>query len=139
MAKSKIGLEFSGFDEMIERLDKADGDIKGAVEECLTAAEQTVAGKLHSDMKRHHRSGRTEKAIIDDAQVKWEGTTASISVGFDLKNGGLPSVFLMYGTPRMPKDQKVYNDVYGSATKKEVAKLQEEAVKRRLTEALGGG
>ena len=32
MAKNKIGLEFSGFEELIERLDASGGDVKEAVE-----------------------------------------------------------------------------------------------------------
>ena len=40
------------------------------------------------------------------------------------KVGGLPSIFLMYGTPRMKKDSKVYNAVYGKKTMDEVSMIQ---------------
>lgn len=138
MKKVKLGLEFTGFEEMMERIEKSEGDVKSAVEESLQAAGEIIADKLHVDMKKHRRSGKTEESILDDSKVKWEGTMASISVGFDIKNGGLPSVFLMYGTPRKPKDQKLYNDIYGTRTQKEIAKLQEEVLKKQLSKALGG-
>lgn len=137
MAK-KFGIQFDGFTELMENFDKLGGDLKAVSEDCLRAAHEIVTPKLHADMTRHHRTGDTEKSIIDTANVDWDGTTASIDVGFDLKHGGMPSIYLMYGTPRMPKDTKLYNDIYGSAVKKQISTKQEEILQNAIRRRLGG-
>ena len=138
MGKNKIGLEVKGFDELIERLEVSGGNVRETVEDCLKVAHSTVTPKLHSDMKKHHRTGRTEEAIIDKSKIEWQGMTATVEVGFDLKNGGMASVYLMYGTPRIPKDTKLYNDVYGSKIKKEIAEKQEVIFQKAMSKLIGG-
>ena len=136
--KTKFGIQFEGFNELLSNFDKLGGDLKDVTTKCLEAAHSIVTPKLHEDMARHHRTGKTEESIVDVANVKWEGTTASVDVGFDLKKGGMPSIFLMYGTPRMPKDTKLYNDIYGSAVKKQIAQTQEEILQSAIQKRLGG-
>lgn len=138
MARNKIGLEFSGFEELIERLDASGGDVKDAVNKSLEIAVDTVATKLTEDMRKHHKTGDTEKSIIHDAKIEWEGMTASVGVGFDFGKGGLPSVFLMYGTPRTKPDKKLYNDIYGARTKKEIGEKQEKIFLEMIAKKLGG-
>lgn len=125
-ARNRIGIELKDLESWAERLEKAGGKIEKVAEKCLVAAHETVTPAIQKDMKRHRRTGKTEAAILTEADVTWEGTRASVPVGFNIKEGGLPSIFLMYGTPRMKKDAKLYNDIYGSKIKKEIAKRQEE-------------
>lgn len=136
MAKNKIGLQFDGFKELMSQLDKLGGDLKAPVEDALKVTQKHIADQAHAAMVKHHRTGDTEAAIVEDGLVTWEGSTASIGIGFDLANGGMPSVFLMYGTPTMPKDTELYNAVYGSKTRKEIAALQEtkilDAIRKRM-------
>lgn len=137
MAKNKIGLKFKGFDEMIADLEALNGDVKQAVEGSLRVAHDTATPKLLADMRKHKRTGNTAQAIVKKSKVKWDGTTAAIKVGFQFPEG-LPSVFLMYGTPRVPKDQKLYNDVYGSAVKREIAKKQKKIFEEMIRKRMGG-
>lgn len=138
MAKSKFGIQFDGFMELAEKFDKLGGDLKNITEECLKAAHEEVASKLPADMVKHNRTGATSGSIIEEAVVKWDGQTAGIDVGFNLKNGGMPSIFLMYGTPRMKKDTKLYNDIYGANTQKRIAEKQEKIMQNGIRERLGG-
>lgn len=147
MAKSlnKIGLQFSGFDEMIAKLDELQGDLKKTTEKALKASFDYVTPKLHEDMKKHRKTGETEDSIVDDARVNWEGSTASINVGFDIMSGGLPSIFLMYGTPRHAPnhpgtnaDKKLYNDIFGPKTKKEIAEIQREIFAAEIKKKMEG-
>ena len=83
-------------------------------------------------MKEHERTGRTEEAIITNTPAKWKGSIAEINVGFDFNDGGLPSIFLMYGTtvhgqPHITPDRNLYNAVYGAAVKREIKAIQEKA------------
>ena len=69
--------------------------------------------------------------------MEWTGDTASVGVGFDISGGGLPSIFLMYGTklhgqPHITPDRKLYDAVYGAKTRKEISKIQESAFQKVL-------
>lgn len=138
LAKNKIGLSFEGLEEMAMKFDELGGDLKSVTTECLEKSHSHVTEKLHKDMKRHNRTGRTDKSIVDKAKVEWNGNTGSVDIGFDIHNGGLASIFLMHGTPRMKKDSRLYADVYGSKTRKEVQELQEEIFKKATDEIMGG-
>ena len=138
MAKNKIGLNFKGFEEYAERLDKLGGDIKKATEKALQATYDHITPKLERDIKPHRKTGRTERSLNRDAKVKWVGSTAEIEVGFKLDEGGLPSIFLMYGTPRMKKDQQLYNDIFGGKTKKEIAEIQQKIFMEEIKKTMEG-
>ena len=138
MAKNKMTLQFSGFDEMLANLEALDGDVKQAVEGSLRVASDTIARNANVAMQKHKRTGQTAKSIVKHSPVKWEGTTASVDIGFNLKKGGMPSIFLMYGTPKMAKDQAVYDAVYGTRTKREIAKRQKAIFDGMISKRMGG-
>lgn len=138
MAKNKIGLKFDGIEDMVERLEKVEGDIKSTAEAALKASKQAVNPGIQKEIMRHRRTGNTEATLDKDMIVKWEGTSGSIKIGFNIRNGGLPSIFLMYGTPRMKKDTKLYNSIYGSKTKKTIANAQKEVFEKRIARRMGG-
>lgn len=135
--KNRLTLEFKAFEEYAEKLDELGGDLKAVTEKALQNSHDFVSPKIHAAMRKHHRTGVTEHSIADDAKVNWEGSVAEIKVGF-VFNDGLPSVFLMYGTPKMQKDQELYDSIYGNKTKKEIAKLQEEIFAKAIKEKMGG-
>lgn len=137
MAK-KFSLEFSGFEELSERLQELGGDLKDVTEQALKSTHAHITPNLHKQMKKHKRTGKTEDSIIDNAKVKWVGDVASVDVGFDLDNGGFASIFLMHGTPRMKPDKQLYQLIYGNKTKKEIAELQEKVFSRAIGKAIGG-
>lgn len=138
MARNKFQLEFKGFGELCKRLEELGGDLRETTEKALQNTHDHITPKLHEDMVRHHRTGNTEGSITDDAKIEWNGDIASIKVGFYISNGGLASIFLMYGTPRHKPDRQLYNDIYGTKTKKEVAELQEKTFSRAISKRLGG-
>lgn len=123
--RNKLTIDFKGFDEMFEYLDRVGASTKNITEDALKESFDTVTPGIKKAMAQHHRTGRTEQSIVETADVKWAGTLASVDVGFDLDNGGLPSIFLMYGTPKMSPDRNLYNAIYGSATKRKVRAVQE--------------
>ena len=122
---NKTRIEFEGFEEVIARLNKLGGDIKGITETALRDTHKLITKKAETAIAPHKETGATEKSLKRNAEIKWAGSEASVEVGFDISNGGLPSIFLMYGTPRMKKDQNLYNAFFGNKTKKEVMELQE--------------
>lgn len=154
MARKRFGIQFKGFDEMFANYQKLGGDTKRIVGECLEAVPKLINPMLESDMAKHKRTGKTAQSISKDKPVEWSGTKAQIPVGFKLKEGGLPSIFLMYGTARhapanqygtysgivkgITQDQKLYNDIYGAATQRKVAEKQQEIFTREIKKIMGG-
>lgn len=134
--KSKFGVTFDGFDELMKQYDGLSGDLKKITEKCLKATHEIITPKIHDDMKKHKRTGKTEAAIKEDNTVKWNGTVAGIGVGFEFPQG-LASVFLMYGTPKMKKDTKLYNDIYGKKTRDTVAQKQKDILNKAIMDRMG--
>lgn len=140
---AKMSFDHKAFDKYLKQLDEIGGGAtKQAVESALKASQKIVAENAHKAMAKHRDTGRTERAIIDNSPVVWETAfTASIDVGFDLDNGGLASIFLMYGTklygqPHTQPDRELYNAVYGTKTKKEIKAIQEKALIEAIERAM---
>lgn len=139
MARNKIGLQFDGFEEMLDRLEAAEKDLKETAEAALKAGKQVVTDQLVRDTVRSnfpasgkYSVGTLKKSIDTDYQVKWEGTLASLNVGYDFAKSGMESIYLLYGTPRMPKAQKLYDDIYGGKVRRQVAKVQKESLQKLI-------
>lgn len=137
MARMKV--EFEGFDSVLAKLKKLDGDAKKVTEEALRETHKIVTDKAEQAMGASflpaggkYSTGETLKHLRREANIEWNATVASVPVGFDIKSGGLVSIFLMYGTPRMDPDKELYNAFFGNATKKEVMAAQEEIFYREI-------
>lgn len=134
--KNQLSLEFTGFDELKKQLIQLGGDAtKRAVEGAMRQTQQAVAQKAKKAMASHNKTGKTSAAIRQAGKIDWVQTTASIDIGFGLRDEegfGYPSIFLMYGTelygqPHVKPDRNLFDAVYGKETKKEAHKAQEEA------------
>lgn len=142
--KTKLSIDFDAFSEYAKKLEEVGADIKKITEECLTEAAEYVNDNLERDIEPHRRTGRTEKSLRKNSKVTWQGTTASIDVGFDISEGGLASIFLMKGTPRhepnhpgTKQDKRLYNDVYGAATQRKIQEMQEKHLQEALEKIMG--
>lgn len=143
--KNKIGLQFSGFQEMIEKLDKLEGDIRATTEQALRESKQYVTDNLlavtvKANFPAHGKfsTGRVRESIDKSDYVLWEGLKASVSVGYDMKISGPVSIFLMYGTPRMAKVQSMFDAIYGSQTTKKIKEIQKEVFANAIKEKMEG-
>lgn len=147
MGRNKLSCSFKGFEEMIDNLERLQGDLKKTTEEALISAKEVVTknllnvtNKANYPAQGKYSHGKTRNSIDTDRTVVWTGDIASIKVGFDLKKSGLTSIFLMHGTPRHSPPMKavpgMYDAVYGSKTKSEIKKLQKEifanAIKKKM-------
>lgn len=138
MARAKLFIDGDIFADYAAKLEKIGSMeyLKKTTEKALEESKDYVTKNLHQDMKKHHRTGRTEKSIDDDSKVEWHGSEASIKVGFKISDGGLASIFLMYGTPRMQPDKKLYNDVYGNSTRRKISEIQREVFDKALRQVM---
>lgn len=156
MAKNKWGIKFDGFTELSERYMKLGGDLKEIATDCLEFIPAKVNPGLKTAINKHRRTGQTARSLYENGKVEWAGDVGTIHAGFDISHGGLPSIFLMYGTARhvpanqygTPKragarenpgikaDKKLYNAIYGNTIQKEIADEQEKIYTTAINKAL---
>lgn len=136
---AKIEMQFDGFTDVIHQLEQLEVDVRETVTDALHEAGQFVTEQARAAVQPHGRTGKTEASLRENPTVEWTGTEAAVNVGFDINNGGLPSIFLMYGTPRMKKDIKLYNAVYGAETKKKIEQIERDALDNAVEKAMQGG
>lgn len=134
--KNRIGLTFRGFEEYAEKIDRLNGDLDNTVKKALQASFDHVTPKVETAINRHVQTGETKSALRHSETVQWEGRKAYIKVGFEFPEG-FPSIFLMYGTPRMKKDTKLYNAIYGTKTQKEIKQIQKEIFEEEIRRVMG--
>lgn len=148
MARNKIGLQVKGFEEYMAKLDEVGGSeaMRRGVEGALKSSKQYVNPLIEQKMAKSNLPAKgkysdaedTKKSIDKDMTVEWDGMTASVKVGFNFKESGLKSIFLMYGTPKMQPVTGLYEAIYGNKTKREIVKLQGEALNKVIKRIMEG-
>lgn len=147
MAKNRMTVDFSGVDSYIQRLQKLPGAAEKAITLALKETQDFIADKAAASIAPRNKTGTVAGTILRDGDVVWTMDTASIAVGYEIKDSegnitGLPSIFLMYGTEvggqtGIEADKSMYMAIYGSATKKEAQRLQEQAFDKVFDEVMG--
>jgi HK97 gp10 family phage protein len=140
-----MGIQIDGFDRILKELDRLEADTKEVAEKALKKTFDIVQKKTESGMQKQnlpakgrYDSGETRKAIIQRPEVSWSGDTASVDVGFDLKqDAGFVSIFLMHGTPKMKPDKKLYDAFYAKKTKDEIIQAQEDIYYSEIARLMG--
>lgn len=141
----KFTIQFDGYKDLAEMLDKLNGDLIKTAEEALDKSHEYVTPKLQKAMIKHRvnkntrrkNTGETERSLITKSNAHHEGMIVSVDVGFKIRKGGLPSIFLMYGTPKMKPDKELYNALYGTKTKKDLKEIQKKVFEKALRKAGG--
>lgn len=132
----KFKLEFDGLSEMVERLEKLNGDLKTTTENALKATFSVVTpniqNAINASQYNFNRTGQTKRSLVKMPAIEWDGMVASVPIGFDIGGGGLASIFLMYGTPSIQPDRGLYTAIYGAKTQKQVAQIQREVFEKRI-------
>lgn len=143
--KKRFSLDFDGMEELAKKLESLNGNLKSTTERALQESQKHVIPKIKKAMRKDnlpakgkYSSGDTEKSIIENNTVNWNGTVASIDIGFDMDKSGLKSVYLMHGTPRMNPVAGLKASIYGSATKKEVEAIQSEVFQKEIKKLMEG-
>ena len=132
---NKMGIKFEGFEQLMARLQQLDADVKGVTEDALRKTHAIITEKAEEAVQPQNLpagghysrdSGGTLDSLVREAHITWNASVASVDVGFDIKNGGLPSIFMMYGKPSRMKNQKLWDAFYGQQTLAEVEEAQAE-------------
>lgn len=114
-----------------------------AVDSGMRATKQEVNKRVATVMepgnlpaKGKYSTGGTMENLNTDFSVSWEGNTARLPLGFNLRGDGLASIFLMYGTPHHAPVAGL-RELLKEDTKKISRKEMEKAIKKIL-ERMGG-
>ncbi len=139
-----IKLEFSGFDEILKKLTKLEADTKTIAEKALTETHKIVTEKAAVAVQKPNLPAQgkysrknppnTASSLKRDVDISWNGTVGSVDVGFDISHGGLPTVFMIRGTPTYMKNQMLYDAFYGDQTIGEIRNRQKEIFYKALEE-----
>lgn len=142
MAK-KFGIDFEGCLELGEKIDELAGGeaVKRAVENALKATDKYVTAEVDKAVTNSpynfNRTGTTKKSVDRDTTVEWAGNEASAKAGFNISDGGLPSIFLMYGTPKIAPDTNLKNAAKGEGKhKKKIKEIQQEEFSKVIDEVM---
>lgn len=108
-----------------------------AVKAALLESKRLVTEKLQARMEIHNRTGITADSLDTEQKVYVTGYEYSVDVGFHISRGGLPSIFLMHGTPKQTPDTQLYDAVFGKGTQREIRNIQHTHVKRVIQKYLG--
>lgn len=131
--KSKFAFRFDEMSELAAKIEAAGGDLQKAAESALKATHGFITPQLNRGVSRHVQTGETKGSLEKKARVTWvHPMLARVEIGFDLSDGGVPSIFLMWGTPKMKPDTNLRRAAYGAKVRREVAKIQREALETVL-------
>lgn len=137
--KSKLAFNFDEMYDLAEKLEKAGGNLQGAADRALKATHDYITPNLDSGIKRHVQTGETKRSLDRRGGVVWESPLkAHVNIGFNLDDGGLPSIFLMWGTPKMKKDAKLKGAAFGAKVTREVSAIQRREMEKALQEITRG-
>ena len=126
--KNNTMLEITGVSELLKKIEKAKGDAVPAVAEMAKKSLEVIGENANQFMKGHKLTGDTLGSY--DMHARIEGDMVKGVVGYDVKKGGLPAIFLDVGTPT----QKGYFWKYYAVenTRKQVEQIQQETLKKIL-------
>ena len=139
----KFSLDFEDFLDFARRVDELGGTeaLKNATENALKATDEYLTPEIEKAMQTspHNfgRTGKTAGTLDKNYAVEWAGTVAKAKVGFNIAEGGLPSLFLAYGTPHIKPDVKLKNAMKGTGKhKKEIAAIQKAEFEKVISEVM---
>lgn len=124
-------IEVYGMSELLQKIERAGGNVNAAVKKCVDRSLEQVAMKMQIFMIEHRFTGET-KDSYEFVPAVITGNTVNGIVGYDVKKGGLPAIFLDVGTPT----QKPYFFRYYAVenSNAQIRMIQKET----LEEILGG-
>lgn len=146
MSKNKMSIDFSGFAEYAEKLDKLGGDLKAVFDDALQQAAETYAADTleatndrFMPAKGKYSNGDTAESVIkeNEVQVQWNGNIGEVGIGFDLSKS-ITSIFLIDGTPKMNPNRELKRIYRGTAYKNRIIEDMQEIFMDAIEEKMEG-
>ena len=137
-----IKLKLTGFDELLEKIEKAGGKADKAAEQCMKKSAETMDEALRSEMQKSNVPSELENAM-QQPEVFRDGNVVVAKVGFkkgsyNPKNpsAAYKAIFLNYGTPHRTKHGKVAARGFIERAKKQANKTIKKQQEETLQEIL---
>lgn len=126
-------VEMYGFSELLNKIEKAGGKVDEAVKKCVDSSLELVGYDMKLFVMSHHFTGDTQNSF-EKIETKIKDGKVSGLVGFNIKKGGLPAIFLDVGTPK----QKPYFFRYYAVenNREQIHKIQQETLEEILKELM---
>lgn len=105
----KTRVDFYGGSDLLQKIEKAGGNVEEALIKALKKSLDKPKQEMLDFIKQHHLTGVTEDSFVEEIEIDKGVITARI--GFSVKKGGLPAIFLNVGTPKMPPTWFIDNAV----------------------------
>ena len=128
----RFNIEFNGMNKLVANVTKLNGNVKQITDKALVRTNQLVTDKAEVAMARsklpaggRYSTGQTVASLRRGEMPEWAGTLAGIKTGFDIRNGGLASIFLIHGTQRMKPVRGLHAAFFGKATHEAVINEQQ--------------
>lgn len=142
--KRMLDIDFSNFEEYVEKLDLLGASLKEvfskAMEEAAEKVQQDTIAALEDvnlPASGIYSQGDTKESVIVDPKTRWEGNLGEIPLGFDKTRKGAGG-FLITGTPKMKPDYAL-EKIYGTRRYENQLKKQiEKALQKEIDRIMGG-
>ena len=92
-------VDFIGMSDLLNKIEKAGGNVDEAVKKCVDNSLEQVGLKMQLFMLEHKDSGDTYKSY-QQLKAEIKSNVVKSHVGYAIKKGGLPAIFLDVGTPQ---------------------------------------
>ena len=129
----KAVLEIYGVSDLLKKIEKANGNCEEAITKAVLKSIELPKQEMLSFIKQHHRTGTTEESFTV-TPIEWKDGVANVKVGFSVRKGGLPAVFLNVGTPTIAPSFFIDNAVQNNVD--EIHKIQQNALEEILKELM---
>ena len=132
----KLDKDFYRFMENVQK--ETGRDYDALAQEFMEFMAKDVTTELFEGIERHHRTGRTARALDMRPQVQKVGGKHSVNVGFKMPEG-LPARYINKGTPtNRPKDPFVDRALNKNRIKTRYTMFFD-SVREKLAKTFGGG
>lgn len=133
--KSKFAFNFEEMAGLAASIERAGGSLEKACEDALIATHDMITSQLSTGIAQHVETGVTQGSLEKAPRIVWlDPMKAQVNIGFNLAAGGWPSIFLMWGTPKMAPDTNLKNAAFGPKVRRGVAEIQRKTLEAVVQE-----
>lgn len=125
----KTGIEIQGVSDLLKQIEAAGGKVDEAVQKAANETLKIVGEDMQAFMSKHKQTGDTYESFEQPPATIRNGKVESM-VGYNIKKGGLPAIFLDVGTPKIKPHFFRYYAVNNNS--KHIQEIQRDALNEIL-------